>query len=118
MDGFWFADEAIQAPSVTKRFFTSWHWLWAFSTDVFGSRPVRAVPIAWIVRPGGLSFTNDVASLAPAASSISAAVIDMSLSSLRSLSLHTQWIRRAGTPGASAVTWASSSWLVGSGTRA
>src|SRR5437870_13674269 len=58
MDGFWFADEAIQAPSVTNRFFTSWHWLWAFSTDVFGSRPIRAVPISWIVRPGGLSSTR------------------------------------------------------------
>src|SRR2546422_7043545 len=68
MDGFWFADEAIQAPSVTNRFFTSWHWLWAFSTDFFGSRPIRAVPISWIVRPGGLSSTNDVTSLAPAAS--------------------------------------------------
>src|SRR5256886_11485170 len=90
MDGFWFADEAIQAPSVTNRFFTSWHWLWAFSTDVFGSRPIRAVPISWIVRPGGLSSTNDVTSLAPAASSISAAVTDMSLSSLRSLSLQTR----------------------------
>src|SRR3989449_3806015 len=76
MDGFWFADEAIQAPSVTNRFFTWWHWLWAFSTDVFGSRPIRAVPISWIVRPGGLSSTNDVTSLAPAASSISAAVTD------------------------------------------
>src|SRR5437773_2498123 len=76
MDGFWFADEAIQAPSVTNRFFTSWHWLWAFSTDVFGSRPIRAVPISWIVRPGGLSSTNDVTSLAPAASSMSAAPLE------------------------------------------
>src|SRR5882724_10046716 len=98
MDGFWFADEAMQAPSVTNRFFTSWHWLWAFSTDVFGSRPIRAVPISWIVRPGGLSSTNDDTSFAPAAASISAAVTDMSLSSLRSLSLHTQWIRPSRAP--------------------
>src|SRR5207249_2898082 len=68
MDGFWFADEAIQAPSVTNRFFTSWHWLWAFRTEVFGSRPIRAVPLSWIVRPGGLSSTNGVMSFAPVAS--------------------------------------------------
>src|SRR5439155_15021744 len=60
MEGFWFADEAMQAPSVTNRFFTSWHWLWAFRTEVFGSRPIRAVPISWIVRPGGLSSTSGV----------------------------------------------------------
>src|SRR5213080_2786213 len=65
MDGFWHAVDAMQAPSVTHRFFTSWHWLWPFSTDVFGSRPIRAVPISWIVRPGGLSSTNGVMSFAP-----------------------------------------------------
>src|SRR5438046_4009916 len=112
MDGFWFADEAVQAPSVTNRFFASWHWLWAFSTDVFGSRPIRAVPISWIVRPGGLSSTNDVTSLAPAASSISAAVTDMSLSTLRSLSLQTQWLRGTGVPHASPVPGPTSAWLV------
>src|ERR1051326_6545507 len=56
----------MPAPSVTNRFFTSWHWLWAFNTDVLGSRPMRAVPISWIVRPGGLSSTNGVTSLSPA----------------------------------------------------
>ena len=91
----------MHAPSVTNRFFTSWHWLWAFKTDVLGSRPMRAVPISWIVRPGGLSSTNGLTSLAPAASSISAALTDMSLSSLRSLSLHWQWMRSVGTPHAS-----------------
>src|SRR5258708_32112024 len=98
MDGFWFADEAMQAPSVTNRFFTSWHWLWAFSTDVFGSRPIRAVPISWIVGPGGLSSTDDDTSFAPAASGISAAVTDMSLSRLRSLALRPRGLRRAGVP--------------------
>src|SRR5438132_1063011 len=58
MEGFWQADDAMQAPSVTNRFFTSWHWLCAFSTVVFGSRPIRAVPISWIVRPGGVSSTS------------------------------------------------------------
>src|SRR5437870_2981648 len=77
MDGFWHAVDAMQAPSVTNTFFTSWHWLWAFKTDVFGSRPMRAVPISWIVRPGGLSSTNVWMSRAPAASSISAPVTDL-----------------------------------------
>src|SRR3989442_2751713 len=57
----------MQAPSVTNRFFTSWHWLWAFKTDVFGSRPMRAVPISWMVRPGGVSSTNGWMSTASAA---------------------------------------------------
>src|SRR5438093_883660 len=35
----------MHAPSVTNTFFTSWHWLCAFNTDVFGSRPIRAVPL-------------------------------------------------------------------------
>ena len=75
----------MHAPSVTNTFFTSWHWLCAFNTDVFGSRPIRAVPISWMVKPGGFSSTNGAMSRAPAASSISAAVTDMSCSSLRSL---------------------------------
>ena len=32
------------APSVTNTFFTSCTWLYAFSTLVFGSFPIRAVP--------------------------------------------------------------------------
>jgi len=52
-DGFWHADEVIAAPSITNRFGTSHAWLCAFSTDVAGSRPMRAVPISWMVRPCG-----------------------------------------------------------------
>ena len=36
----------MHAPSVTNRLGTSCAWLWALSTDVFGSRPIRAVPIS------------------------------------------------------------------------
>src|SRR2546422_1025006 len=64
----------MQAPSVTNRFFTSWHWFRSFSTEVAGSRPMRAVPISWIVRPGALSWTNGSMSLALTASSTSPAV--------------------------------------------
>ncbi len=45
-EGFWHADEAIAAPSVTNRFGTSWDWQYPFNTDVRGSRPIRAVPIS------------------------------------------------------------------------
>src|SRR5216117_1630968 len=101
MDGFTHDDEAMQAPSVTNRLRASHTWLLPFSTDVLGSRPMRAVPISWIVSPGALSWTNGRMSVAPAAESISAAATDISLSSARSLSLHVQWILSAGIPQAS-----------------
>src|SRR6267143_477902 len=39
------------APSVTNRFFTSCAWQYPFSTDVFGSAPIRAVPTSWRIFP-------------------------------------------------------------------
>ena len=36
----------LHAPSVTNRFETSCAWLNPFRTEVFGSRPIRAVPIS------------------------------------------------------------------------
>src|SRR5215471_723162 len=53
-DGFTQEEETMQAPSVRKRFFASWAWLCWLSTEVFGSRPMRAVPISWMARPGGV----------------------------------------------------------------
>ena len=46
------ADEVMHEPSVTKRFGTSWAWLYSLSTEVWGSRPIRAVPISWMPSPG------------------------------------------------------------------
>ena len=53
IEGFWHADDAMHAPSVTKTFFASHTWFHLLSTDVFGSFPIRAVPISWMVSPGG-----------------------------------------------------------------
>src|SRR6266550_8934056 len=115
MDGLTHDDDAMHAPSVRNRFGTSHAWLLPFNTDVLGSFPMRAVPISWMHRPGGLFCTNGRMLVAPAAESISAAATDMSLRIARSLSLQEQWIFRAGMPHAS-VFWASSStWFSGRG---
>src|SRR4030095_10359931 len=45
-DGFWQADEVMQAPSVTNTFSASQTWLCLFNTEVLGSNPIRAVPIS------------------------------------------------------------------------
>jgi hypothetical protein len=50
-EGFATPSDAIAAPSVTSRFGTSCAWFQPFSTDVFGSRPMRAPPISWIASP-------------------------------------------------------------------
>src|SRR5207245_9307517 len=115
MDGFTHEDDAMQAPSVRNRLGASHAWLLPFKTDVLGSRPMRAVPISWIVRPGALSWTYGRMSVAPAAESISAAATDMALSRARSLSLHAQWILRAGMPQASVFAGSSSMWFSGRG---
>src|SRR5688572_25291425 len=52
--GLWFADETKLAPSVTNTFFTSCIWLKLFSTELFGSLPMRAVPSSWMMRPGAV----------------------------------------------------------------
>ena len=54
-DGFWQALDVMQAPSVTNRFGTSHDWFQPFSTDVFGSRPMRTVPISCTLKPIGAS---------------------------------------------------------------
>src|SRR5262249_16939847 len=51
-DGFWHAADVMHEPSVTNTFGASHTWLCAFSTEVFGSRPMRAVPISWMPIPG------------------------------------------------------------------
>ena len=45
-DGFWHPLDVIAAPSVTNTFGTSHDWFQPLSTDVFGSRPMRADPIS------------------------------------------------------------------------
>jgi len=45
-DGFWHAADAMHAPSVTNTLGASHTWLCELRTDVFGSRPIRAVPIS------------------------------------------------------------------------
>src|SRR6478672_11729802 len=52
--GLWFADDTKLAPSVTNTFFTSCIWLYLFSTELFGSLPMRAVPSSWMMRPGAV----------------------------------------------------------------
>src|SRR5258707_15418245 len=105
MDGLTHGDGAIQAPSVRNRLGASHAWLLPFNTDVLGSFPMRAVPISWMHKPGGLFCTNGRMLVAPAAESISAAATDMSLRIARSLSLQEQGLFRAGLPHASA-SWA------------
>ena len=41
-----------------NRFCTSCAWLWPLSTEVAGSRPMRAVPISCTELPGGLELTE------------------------------------------------------------
>src|SRR5436190_19209502 len=115
MEGFTHEDDAMHAPSVTNRLGTSHAWLLALSTDVLGSRPMRAVPISWMVRPGALSETKGWISVAPAAESFSAAATDMSLIRARSLSLLVQWILSAGMPHASFFVVSSSTKFSGRG---
>ncbi len=40
-------------PSVTNRFWQSCAWQLLFSTDVFGSWPMRTHPTSWMMRPPG-----------------------------------------------------------------
>jgi hypothetical protein len=45
-EGFTQDAETIAEPSVTKTFFAPQTWLLPFKTEVYGSRPMRAVPIS------------------------------------------------------------------------
>ena len=83
-------------------------WFQPLRTDVFGSRPMRAVPISWIVLPGGLFSTNGLMSCAPAAASISAAAMDASFRIARSFSPKRQLILSTGMPYASVFVLSSS----------
>src|SRR5437763_3662347 len=98
MDGFTHDVLAMQEPSVTKRFGTSCDWLCAFNTDVFGSRPMRTVPISWTLKPIGALSSYVRTFLHPAASSISAHCVFMSSRRARSLPLHDQWMCTMGMP--------------------
>ena len=49
--------EVMQLPSVMKIFLTSWIWLEALRTEVFGSFPIRTVPISWTAEPPGAKWT-------------------------------------------------------------
>ena len=60
-DGFTQAADTMHEPSVTKTFGASHTWLCELSTDVFGSRPMRAVPISWMPMPGEVAVVVDVA---------------------------------------------------------
>ncbi len=110
-DGFWHAGEVMAAPSITNRFATSHAWLCAFSTNVAGSRPMRAVPISWIVRPGGVISSSMVMSRPPPASSISAACNAASRIMARSFSLQAQLIRSAGIPHLSTCSGSRATWF-------
>ncbi len=46
IEGFWFAVDAMLAPSVQKRFGTSHDWFQPLSTLLARSFPIRAVPIS------------------------------------------------------------------------
>ena len=50
-EGFWHAVDAMHDPSVTKTFGASQTWFIAFSTEVFGSDPMRAPPHSWMAPP-------------------------------------------------------------------
>src|ERR1019366_299811 len=54
IDGFWHPFDAMHAPSVTNRFFTSHAWFHPFSTPSIGVMLMRAPPISWMQWPGGL----------------------------------------------------------------
>src|SRR2546427_3378256 len=49
--GFLSACDTNGPPSVTNRFLTSCAWHQRFSTDVFGSSPMRVPPSSWMIRP-------------------------------------------------------------------
>src|SRR5438093_7338165 len=93
MEGFTQDELAMHAPSVTNRLGTSCAWLWALSTDVLGSLPMRAVPISCTLNPGGPSWSYVSMFLQPAASSISADWVFTSSLVARSLSLQAQCTR-------------------------
>src|SRR5215510_4407380 len=59
--------ETKQLPSTTNRFLMSWDWFQLFSTDVFGSSPIRAVPTSCMLWPGGNISRFSVISSIPAA---------------------------------------------------
>ena len=76
--GFWHDAFTWLLPSTTNRFFTSWDcWNW-FSTDVFGSLPIRAVPSSWIDQPWVSRFLPTLTTSMPAASNISRPATAMS----------------------------------------
>src|SRR5450432_4295635 len=78
-DGFWQADEVMHAPSVTYTFFESQTWLKPFRTEVFGSLPIRAVPISWMALPGAVGYSPAFTFLRPAASNSSIESLSISL---------------------------------------
>src|SRR5215471_19127059 len=95
-DGFTHDAEVMHAPSVMKRFGMSCTWLCAFRTEVFGSRPMRAVPISWMPSPGGVISEKTPISFAPEAAKISAACTEMSRDIAFSLSCHLQLMVSVG----------------------
>src|ERR1035441_560996 len=84
--GFWQDAFTWLDPSTTSRLGTScdcWNW---FSTDVFGSLPMREVPSSWIDQPSvKISRFTETTSI-PDASNISRAVTAMSAAIFFSLS--------------------------------
>ena len=73
-------------PSTTNRFRMSCVWPNELVTDVFGSSPIRAVPISWMDQPSVRTLRRTTMSVAPAARSISSAVSAMSAAIFFSLS--------------------------------
>jgi hypothetical protein len=97
-DGFTHEAEVMQLPSVTKTFGASHTWLWALSTDVFGSRPMRAVPISWMPMPGKYWLSYVRTFFTPVCSSMSAMSAIMSLRMRASFSPVAQSILSTGSP--------------------
>src|SRR6185503_13210111 len=99
--GFWHADDTNDDPSATTMLETSCDWQNGFSTDFFGSVPMRAVPTSWIAIPGISVPVVMRMFLAPAASSISAALTAASCIIAFSLAPCAMLMRSAGIPQAS-----------------
>jgi len=97
--GFFSEEDGKAEPSTTKTFFTSCIWLKAFSTDVFGSFPMRQVPCSWIAEPGGsLASRSIFTTSARSVSRISWQVSYMCRRIRRSFSPYVTSILMSGTP--------------------
>src|SRR3954451_603105 len=97
-DGLTHDADTMHEPSVTNTFGASHTWLCAFNTDVFGSRPMRAVPISWMPMPGKYWLSYVRTFFTPVCSSMSPMSAIMSLRMRASFSPVAQSILSTGRP--------------------